>query len=141
MKSAMIIGRITKDAVLESRTVKGDATPVTNFNVAVNTLTNKLDEQGRRIQTTDYYRITLWRNFATAMAPNLKKGRLIAVSGKDFALETWMDRQNQVHPTLHFTNPDIQLLDKKPESGADEPAEGNAVVAAPVDVDDLPFEV
>ena len=141
MKNAMIIGRITKDAELVTRKVNSVDTPVCNFNVAVNTLTSKLDAQGQRIQLTDYYRVTLWRNFASAMAPNLLKGRRIAVSGKDFTLETWMDRQNQVHPTLHFTNPDIEFQDRKPQAaGTDEPA-GDATVSAPVDESDLPFEL
>lgn len=140
MKNLMITGRITKDAVLESRKVNGVDTPVVNFNVAVNTLTAKLDANGQRIQLTDYYRVTLWRNFATAMAPSLLKGRKIAVCGKDFALETWMDRQNQVHPTVHFTNPDLEFQDKKPVTGAAEPAEDNTAAPAPVDEDDLPFE-
>lgn len=138
MKNLMIIGRITKDAQLVTRKVNGVDTPVVNFNVAVNTLTQKVDEQGHRVQLTDYYRVTLWRKFAEVMAPSLLKGRKIAITGKDFALETWMDQKNQVHPTVHFTNPDIEFQDAKPQTAASEP--GETMTAAEVNEEELPFD-
>lgn len=142
MKYAMITGRITKDAELVTRNVNGTPTPVCNFNVAVNTPTSQKDERGYTIQKTDFYRVTLWRKFAEAMAPSLLKGRKIAVSGKDFALETWMDRQNTQHPTLHFTNPDIEFQDAKPQAAkADEPATDATDGAVPEEESDLPFEL
>ena len=134
MKNMYFNGRITRDAVLETRKVGGADTAVVNFNVAVNTRTGKKDEAGKTVVKTDYIRVTLWREYAKAMASCLKQGRMISVSG-DFDLETWMDRSNQVHPVAHLTNPAIELLDKKPGE-PEEPAE----TTPDAQPEELPFE-
>lgn len=140
MKNINIVGRITKDAELNIRKVGETEIPVTNFNVAVNTrkATAKRDANGKRIYdtVTDYFRVTLWRDHAKAMVPYLQKGRLVAVQG-EFELETWMDRQNQVHPIAHLTSPAIELLDAS-KAKEEEPVETTAAPA--VEADELPFE-
>ena len=140
MKTMSIVGRITKDAELNIRKAGETEIPVTNFNVAVNTrkATAERDAQGKRVYktSTDYIRVTLWRDHAKSMVPYLQKGRLVAVTG-DFELETWMDRQNQVHPIAHMTSPSIELLDANKVKD-DEPTE--TVAAVEVDPDELPFE-
>ena len=139
MKNINIVGRITKDAELNIRKVGETEIPVTNFNVAVNTrkATAKRDANGKRIYdtVTDYFRVTLWRDHAKAMVPYLQKGRLVAVQG-EFELETWMDRQNQVHPIAHLTSPAIELLDAS-KAKEEEPVETTAAPA--VEADELPF--
>lgn len=140
MKNLNIVGRITKDATLEIRKVGETEIPVTNFNVAVNTrkATSKRDQNGKRIYETltDYFRVTLWRDHAKAMVPYLQKGRLISVQG-DFELETWMDRQNQIHPVAHFASPAIELLDAS-KTQTEEPTETTPAPA--VEPDELPFD-
>ena len=140
MKNLSIVGRITKDAELAVRKVGETEIPVTNFNVAVNTrkATAERDANGKRVYKTitDYFRVTLWRDHAKSMVPYLQKGRLVSITG-DFELETWMDRQNQVHPIAHFTSPAIELLDAG-KAKEDEPAE--TAPAPEVEPDELPFE-
>ena len=141
MKKMHIVGRITKDAELNTRKIGDAEVFVTNFNVAVNTRKATADKDpatGKRLYktTTDYFRVTLWRDQAKAMVPYLTKGRLVAIDGS-FELETWMDRQNQVHPIAHFTSPEIELLDANKKAD-DEP--GETVAAPNADPDELPFE-
>lgn len=134
MKNLTIVGRITKDAELK---INKDI-PVVNFNVAVNTrkATAERDAAGKRIykQETDYFRVTLWRDHAKAMTPYLTKGRLVSIQG-NFDLETWVDRQNQIHPICHFTSPEIELLEGNKREEPDAPEEETAPVE-----EDLPFE-
>ena len=140
MKNITIVGRITKDAELAIRKIGAAELSVTNFNVAVNTrkATAEKDNNGKRVYktTTDYFRVTLWRDYAKSMVPYLQKGRLVSITG-DFELETWMDRQNQVHPIAHMTSPAIELLDAN-KAKEEEPAE--TVADVEVDPDELPFE-
>lgn len=140
MKNLNIVGRITKDAELKMSKIGETEVPVTNFNVAVNTRkpTAERDANGKRVYktTTDYFRVTLWRDHAKAMVPYLTKGRLVAVQG-EFELETWLDRQNQVHPVAHLTSPAIELLDAN-KATQDEPGETSP--AAEIAPDELPFD-
>ena len=111
MENLCITGRITKDAVLDTREVG----KVTNFNVAVNKRkpTAEKDENGKRIYktVTKYIRVTMWRDLAESLVPYLQKGRQVAIASNDIDLEVWMDRQNQAHPVIHLTNPTFEFLD------------------------------
>lgn len=116
------IGRVTKDAQIVTRTIGEAQVPVTNFFIAVN---------DRKTKATTYVKVTLWREYAQKMTPYLKKGKRLSVEGT-FTLETWMNRENQVIPSLHFSNPDILLLDDaqgKPEEAPE----------AAVEDEELPF--
>lgn len=136
MKNINAIGRVTKDA----QVVVNKDIPVCNFNVAVNTrkATAEKDAAGKRIykQTTDYIRVSLWRDHAKALAPYLTKGRLISIQG-DFELETWIpqsgENKGKVLPTMHMTSPAIELLDGNAKEAPAEPATD----AVP---DELPFD-
>lgn len=134
MKNLFITGRITKDAVLQKTKTGIDAV---SFNVAVNGRA-KRDEQGNylrdangyKVYDTEYYQVQLYREFAVSMAPYLKKGREIDVSGSNFRLSSWTGRDNRINPTIIFTNPELELKGGAPAK-AEEPASG---------VDDLPFD-
>lgn len=135
MKNCVCTGRVTKDAEIVIRKIGENEVPVTNFNVAVNTRTQKKGADGKNIVLTDYFRVTLWREQAKAMVPYLTKGREISVMG-DFTLETWMDQSNQVHPILHFTSPQIELLGANRKTEV--PVEPEVVETE--DPDELPFD-
>ena len=143
MKNLSIVGRITRDAVLN--TSKTGDLPVTDFNVAVNTrkATAARDENGKRIYRveTDYFKVTIWREQAKNLTQFLKKGRLVGIVG-DFTMETWVDRENKVHPICHFNSPTIELLDAN-RTNEEPPVEASSAETAPVqetEPDELPFE-
>ena len=117
MNNLTVIGRITKDA--ETRTVKvsGIDTLVTDFTVAAN-------EGYGDNQTTDYFRVTIWRERGAKMKPGLVKGRIIAVKGAVSA-RGWLDKEGNARAQLEIKNPAVQFIDKKPGDPDDEPEEGN----------------
>ena len=141
MKTMTIVGRVTRDAKVEKRTVGKDEVSVCNFNVAVNTATRKKDEKGNRLYKTDFYQVSLWRQQADSMAPYLYQGRMVAVTG-DFELDTYQSKKDKtIHAYAHFTSPTIELLGKN-EAKEEEPAP--AAETAPVaefdpEEDELPF--
>jgi single-strand DNA-binding protein len=71
MKSIVIAGNITKDAVMR-RTQSGE--PVTGFSVAVNDHRDK--------DKTLFFDCSLWGKRGDALIPYLKKGAKVCVSGE-----------------------------------------------------------
>lgn len=140
MKTATIVGRVTRDAKVEKRQVGNDQVSVCNFNVAVNTATRKKDADGKRLYTTDFYQVSLWRGQADSMAKYLYQGRMVAVTG-DYELDVYTSKKDKtIHPYMHFTSPSIELLGKNEEK--EEPAPADE--AAPVEEfdpeeEELPF--
>lgn len=113
MNNLTIIGRVTKDA--ETRTVKvgGIDTLVTDFTVAAN-------EGYGENQTTEYFRVTIWRDRGAKMAPGLKKGRILAVKGSVSA-RPWSGQDGKPYAQLEIKNPSVQFIDKKPGDPEDAP--------------------
>ena len=113
MNNLTVIGRITKDA--ETRTVKvaGIDTLVTDFTVAAN-------EGYGDNQTTEYFRVTIWRDKGAKMAPGLKKGRILAVKG-NVSARGWIDQEGKARAQLEIKNAVCQFLDKKPGDPEDIP--------------------
>ena len=118
MNSITLIGRVTKDA--ETRTVKvaGIDTLVTDFTVAAN-------EGYGENQTTEFFRVTLWRERGAKMAPGLKKGRIVAVRGQASA-RPWLGNDGKAYAQLEIRNPVVQFIDKKPGDPEEDPAVGDA---------------
>ena len=150
MKTMTIVGRITRDAEL---TMVNGNVPVCNFNVAVNNRKATAEvKDGKRVYAEmdpDFFKVTLWRNQAQALAKYLTKGRQVLVSG-DFALETWMRttgaKKGQVEATAHFTSPQIELLGaqsakvEEPKADAQQTAPETDIPAEDaLDVDEQPF--
>ena len=123
MNNLTIIGRVTKDA--ETRTVKvaGIDTLVTDFTVAAN-------EGYGENQSTEYFRVTIWRERGAKMKPGLTKGRILAVKGAVSA-RGWIDQSGAARAQLEIKNPVVQFIDKKPGDPEELPEVGSE--------DDKPF--
>ena len=116
MNRTTIIGHVTKDA--ETRTVKvsGVDTLVTDFTVAAN-------EGYGDNKTTNYFRITIWREQGAKMAPHLVKGRAIAASGVVSA-RAWVDNQGQARAQLELKvtgRNGVEFIGRKPGEPEDLP--------------------
>lgn len=142
MKNITVSGRITKDVELKTVKVAGQDTPVCNFNIAVNGAAKKdaqgnelKDERGYTLRETEFYTVALWRNYAAKMAQYLKKGRRITVSGDNFKMDTWVDREKNIHPKMIITNPKIEFNDPMAQEPAQEPP------VEPTTEEELPFDV
>lgn len=117
-----IIGNVTKDAELKTVDVNGVQTPRCQFSVAVN------KTRGEK-KTVTYFDVTAWREYATKIAPWVKKGRQVHVSG-EVGLNQYIS-SGTMRSSLQIYNPTVILLGKKPE------VETGTVVE--LDEDELPF--
>ena len=83
MNNVILIGRLTRDP--ELKYLANTGTPVATFNLAVDRELSRekkqeLEEKGQ--PTADFINIIVWGKQAENCANYLKKGRLVAVSGR-----------------------------------------------------------
>ncbi len=86
MKQVFVVGRVGGDAEV-SYTQNGIA--VAKFSIAVD---NGKDKEGERKPAT-WFKANLWRERAEKLAPFIKKGGIVAVSG-DVDCRAWTDKQS-----------------------------------------------
>lgn len=102
-----IIGNVVRDAELKTVDCNGVPTPRCRFSVAVN------ETRGNGEETTTYFDVTTWREYATKMAPWVLKGRKVFVSGS-IHLNQYVSN-GAVRSSLQIGgDPDVILLDSKP---------------------------
>lgn len=77
MNRALLIGRLGKDPELEY-TPSGRA--VANLNIATDD--SYKDKDGKKVEQTDWHRITAWGKLAEICGQYLKKGSLVFIEGK-----------------------------------------------------------
>mgnify|MGYP003733057467 CR=1 FL=1 len=83
MNNVILIGRLTRDP--ELRYLANTGTPVATFNLAVDrelSREKKLEMESKGQPTADFINIIVWGKQAENCANYLKKGRLVAVSGR-----------------------------------------------------------
>ena len=129
MNLACISGNVVADAEYKTVSVGGAPTPRCRFSIAV----NEKKPSGEKI--VNYFEVTLWRDYATTMAPWIKKGRRINAIG-NVRLNKYKTNNNEDRAELQLANATIELTDKKPSEEAPAP---RAVVPTVVIPDDLPF--
>lgn len=102
MNNVSLIGRLTADPELRY-TNSGIA--VTSFNLAVDR--TYTDSSGEK--KTDFIPIRTWRGLAETVANNLKKGRLIGVTG-EINVDSW-ESENGTRWTTTVTADSVKFLD------------------------------
>lgn len=127
LNKVVLIGRLTKDPDLRYTT---SGIPVTRFTLAVNR--NYTKQQGER--EADFIPIQVWRNAAENCAKYLKKGRLVAISGR-IQTRSYDAPDGQRRYTWEVVADQVQFLEWSEKQETDAPGFEN------VDVDDseLPF--
>ena len=136
MNNLVIAGRIGTDAEIR---FMNDGKPVAVWKVAVNEGRADGDDQSK----TTWVRCSMWGSRAEKIAPFLKKGTPVAVTGRA-AVNAWTDRQSgEAKGELQLRVADVTLLGPKRDAmQADSPQEpaSAATKAAPVPDDfDVPF--
>ncbi|MBR1383507.1 MAG: single-stranded DNA-binding protein [Ruminococcus sp.] len=101
MNSINVMGRVTAEP--ELRTTKTDKKVLT-FRIAVNC------GFGEK-QTVDFFKISLWNEYAVSMSKILSKGRLIGACG-EVHLEEYTDKNGVKGSTMVIKNASITLGDK-----------------------------
>jgi single-strand DNA-binding protein len=127
-QNLVITGNVGRDAEL-TYTPQGIA--VTKFTVAVNRVTGKGED---RKEKTTWFRVTIWRERAEALAQYIKKGDKILVAG-EISLSVYIAKDGQAAGTLELTAHTVDLLGNNRSNGS----AANAAEVEPVEESDVPF--
>lgn len=110
MNKAILIGRLTRDP--ELKFTAGSGVAVTTFTLAVDR--NFKNKDGQR--EADFINIVAYNKLAETMANYLKKGRLIAVSGR-IETRTYEGNDGQKRYFTDVVVEDFQFLEKREGAG------------------------
>ena len=120
MNKAMIIGNVTHSPDLKTvSTAKGES-QVCSFSVAVN----------KRNGTTDFYRVTAWRQLAEICGKYVQKGKKVYCSG-EVSARTYTNRDGEQRVSLELTADEVEFL--SPREVEPEPVDD-------ISDDELPFK-
>jgi len=111
--------------------------PVTDFSVAVNKSYTRDD--GTKVESTKWYKITCWRKLAEVTAQYLHKGRLVAVEG-EVSAEAYTNKEGKATPVLKIEAKTVKFLgSKEGGEGAAAGFTGEEIAGAMEGSDDIPF--
>ena len=134
LNQVVLIGRLTRDP--ELRYTPGNGVPVATFTIAVDRpFTN---QEGTR--DTDFVPIVTWRKLAENCANYLRKGRLVAVTGR-LQIRSYEDSQGVRRKAVDVVADDVRFLERPPagdESG-ESPDSSLPGDEMQVGEDDIPF--
>ena len=91
--TSTLVGNVGQDAELRTvNTAKGEVS-VANFSIAINNGSGD-DRQ------TQWVRVEVWRKYAEALSPYIKKGMKITVEVKQVKLEAYTDKEGEAQAVL-----------------------------------------
>ncbi|MGH9897394.1 MAG: single-stranded DNA-binding protein [Pyrinomonadaceae bacterium] len=133
-----LIGNLGRSPELRYTT---NGTPVCDFSVAVNE--RKRDNSGEYHDTTQWYKVVIWRERAEIAAKYLQKGSPVYIEGR-LSIEEWTDREGKTRHTLTVTASEMQFIggrDDVNKQAESLPASDNNPLPAIGDApdDDTPF--
>jgi len=114
LNKIMLIGNLGKDPDLQ---VTSDGTPYTRFSLAVNR-TYKA-QTGEKKEETEWFQIVAWRQLAENCERYLHKGSKVYVEGR-LTQRKYTDKNGIERTAVEVNATDVQFLDRKPSSKADE---------------------
>jgi single-strand DNA-binding protein len=114
LNKIMLIGNLGRDPELN---VTSDGTPVTKFTIAVNR--NVKTQSGERREETEWFNVVAWRQLAETCERYLHKGSKVYIEGR-LTQRKYTDREGVQRTSVEVIATDVQFLDPKPSSKADE---------------------
>lgn len=137
LNKVMIIGNLGRDAEIRYTT---NGTAVATINVATTEVWN---DNGKKMEHTEWHRVVIWGKAAESLSPYLVKGKQVYVEGK-LRTRKWQDKDGVDRYTTEIRSDRVNLLGKKEGgTGAPHPAdvgESDATAqGAPAYDDDIPF--
>lgn len=153
LNKAMIIGRLGREPELK---YTQNGTPVTTLSIATDE--SYQDQNGNRVERTEWHKVIVFRRAAENCAQYLSKGSLVYAEGR-IQTRKWQDQQGQDRYTTEIVANTVRFLDKKGDRNSDdfapqsssqfsakpkntqEPAEdyGSPFPSEASDMDDAPF--
>jgi single-strand DNA-binding protein len=137
VNKAILVGNLGKDPEIKAL---DSGVKVATFSIAT-TETYK-DREGKRVDSTEWHNIVLWRGLAEIAEKYLKKGNSVYVEGR-IKTRSWDDKDGNKRYTTEIVGDNLTMLGGKPGQGnSGDP--GPAVVNEPAGPsaapdDDLPF--
>lgn len=134
MNNCTFVGRLGQDADLRY-TGGGDA--VCSVNIAIDRRGKKDGEK----QEPLWIRATFWRKFAESLAPHLKKGSMVSVSGA-IDLDEWEGRDGGIKTQIVIRSvQNFSFCGSKRDSDGGEPAQRPAPRGGSPEIsdEDIPF--
>ena len=105
-ESISIIGHIGRDAEVKATRT---GTMVCSFSVAVS-------RRGKdKEDTTNWYRVSIWREWGEKLAPFLVAGKQVFVMGTP-SLNTYTDKQGEFRASFEIMADTVQLLGRKEDT-------------------------
>ena len=144
LSKIQIIGNLGRDPELR---YTPNGRPVASFTVAVNQ-SQKNQQSGEWIESTDWFRVSVWGDRGERVAENLRKGSRVFVDGR-FRAREYEANDGQKRMSLDITADTVLGLDKR-EQGEGTFAGAPAAAGAPAgggrsggfddtEIDELPF--
>jgi single-strand DNA-binding protein len=143
LSKIQIIGNLGRDPELR---YTPNGRPVASFTVAVNQST-KNQQSGEWIESTDWFRVSVWGDRGERAAESLRKGSRVFVDGR-FRTREYEANDGQKRLSLDITADTVLGLDKRETTEgtfAGAPAGAAAAAGAPragfddTEIDELPF--
>lgn len=146
LSKIQIIGNLGRDPELR---YTPSGRPVASFTVAVNQST-KNQQSGEWIESTDWFRVSIWGERGERAAENLRKGSRVFVDGR-FRAREYEANDGQKRMSLDITADTVLGLDKREAAeGTFAGAPAGAAAGAPAgggrpggyddtEIDELPF--
>ena len=147
LSKIQIIGNLGRDPELR---YTPNGRPVASFTVAVNQST-KNQQSGEWIESTDWFRVSVWGDRGERAAESLRKGARVFVDGR-FRTREYEANDGQKRLSLDITADTVLGLDKREAAEgtfAGAPAAAGAVAGGPAggprggfddtEIDELPF--
>ena len=131
LNKVALVGRLTKDP--EVRYTANNQTPVAKFTIAVGR-TFKKDGQPE----ADFIPVVVWGKQAENCGKYIKKGRLVAISGR-IQTRSWDDQEGKRHYATEVIAEEVDFLDKGSESKGSGEDDSYGDFHPANDEDDLPF--
>ena len=138
MKQIFVVGRVGNDAEV---TYTPNGLAVAKFSIAVD---NGKDKDGNRKAAT-WVKCAIWRERGEKLAPHIKKGSVVAVSG-DVDARAWTDKNSgEARCQMEINVNQFTFGGGKTDSGDEAPAQAAATSKAqdrasqPIDSEDIPF--
>ena len=132
LNKVMIIGRLGADPELRY-TQSGQAT----CSLRIATDESYTDRDGKRVERTEWHRVSVFGKAAENCNQYLGKGSLVYVEGK-LTTRKWTDQNGQERYTTEIRTDRVQFLDRK-ENGQQKPAQRKDHGSEQNNMDDIPF--
>lgn len=105
-------GNLGKNAVLRTVTINEQEVKVCSFWVAE----NRKNRDGSQKKPL-WHQVTIWRKYAEVMAPYLKSGRRIEVTGTLNDVKTYTSKDNRIVAYNDIWADELELLDRPTHDG------------------------